>query len=310
MSARTFYPAFAAGLAAAIFAVLPLALQAQAAAAGPAAGASVIEIVAEDYALDAPDVIPSGWTTIEFENEGEEQHMVFMARLPEGVTFERYEIEALEVFSGIWEDVQEGRADFDKAMEMLGESLPEWFPEMAFVGGPGLLAPGLESDVTVLLEPGNYTIECYVKAEDGSVHYMEGMTRPLTVTDERSDATPPTADIRVTLSNDGLGIEGDLTPGEHVVEVHVAENPEAGFGHSVHIARMDGDTAVDDVVAWMNWFAIDGMRTPAPADFVGGMHPMGEGDTAYFTVELEAGRYLALSEATAHQGVLKEFTVR
>lgn len=306
MSLRSLHPA----LAAAAFAVMPIALQAQAAADKPATAAAVIEIVAEDYALDAPDVIRSGWTTIEFENEGEEQHMVFIARLPEGVSFERYEIEAQHAFSRIWDEVREGRADFDRAMEMLGEVLPEWFPELGFVGGPGLLAPGLESNVTLLLEPGDYAIECYVKAEDGSVHYMEGMARPLTVTEERSDATPPTADIRVTLSNDGMAFEGDLAPGRRIVEVHVAENPEAGFGHSVHFARLDTDTAVDDVVAWMNWFDVDGMRAPAPVDFVGGMHPMGEGDTAYFSVDLERGRYLAISEATAHQGVLKEFTVR
>lgn len=310
MSLRSLHPALVAAIVTAGFAVMPIALQAQAAADNPATAAAVIEIVAEDYALDAPDVIPSGWTTIEFENVGEEQHMVFMGRLPEGVSFEQYQTEGQERFNQIWIAIQEGRADFDRAMEMLGEVLPEWFPELRFPGGPGLLAPGLESNVTLLLEPGDYAIECYVKAEDGSVHYMEGMTRPLTVTEERSDATQPSPDIRVTLSNGGMDLAGDLTPGRHIVEVHVLENPEAGFGHSVHFARLDAETTADEVVAWMNWFGMDGMRAPAPADFVGGMHPMGAGDTAYFSVDLEPGRYLALSEATAHQGVLLEFRVR
>lgn len=310
MSARILHPVLTAALVAGTFALLPVALQAQSAAASPAAGAPLVEIVAEDYALDAPDVIASGWTTIRLRNDGEEVHMVFMGRLPESVSFERYERELQAEFSGISNAILEGRADFDRSMEMLGEALPEWFPELQFVGGPGLLAPGLESTVTLLLEPGRYALECYVKAEDGSVHYMEGMTRPLTVTEERSDAMQPSPDIRVTLSNGGIGLGGDLTPGRHIVEVHVLENPEVGFGHSVHFARLDRDSTAEDVIAWMNWFDIDGLRAPAPAELVGGMHPMGAGETAYFTVDLEPGRYLALSEATAAQGVLMEFTVR
>jgi hypothetical protein len=47
-----------------------------------------ITIMAEDYAFDAPDEIPSGWTTIEYTNEGEEPHFLIVARIPEGKTFD------------------------------------------------------------------------------------------------------------------------------------------------------------------------------------------------------------------------------
>lgn len=303
-------PAALVSLVAAALAVMPAHVQAQAPTSHAADHAAVIEIVAEDYALDAPDVIPSGWTTVRLRNAGEETHMVFVARLPEGLTFERYEMEAQGPFSEIWTEVREGRADAGQAMGMLVEVLPEWFPALQFVGGPGLLAPGLTADATIHLEPGNYAIECYVKTEDGRVHYMEGMARPLTVSAEESDAKAPQPDARIVLSNSGLAVEGELAAGRRVIEVHVAENPEVGFGHSVHLARLEAGTGADEVVAWMDWFDLRGMREPAPVSFVGGMHPMGAGETAYLTVDLEPGRYLALSEATGAQGVFKEFTVR
>lgn len=276
-----------------------------------ASGAQVVEVIAEDYAFDAPDVIPSGWTTFRFRNRGEEPHMVFLARLPHGKTAEDYEVELSGAFAEVWYALRDGRvAGQDEALAMLGESLPEWFPALRFVGGPGLVAPGLTSDATLDLEPGNYVLECYVKTEDGEIHYMDGMTRPLIVAETRSGAAPPAADIRITLSNYEMAVEGDLAPGTRTIEVHVAENPEAGFGHSVHLARLDPGTEVDHVVRWMNWLEIDGYRAPAPARFLGGMHPMPAGHTAYFTVDLEPGRHLFVSEATGHQGVLHEFTVR
>ncbi len=278
--------------------------------AEPSSSPRVVEVVAEDYAFDAPDAIPSGWTTIRFRNQGQEPHMVFLTRLPEGKTIEDYETELSASFSRAWDARLSGKADQEEALAMVFGSLPEWFPDALFVGGPGLVAPGRSSQVTMELEPGNYVLECYMKTEEGKIHYMDGMVRPLTVTETRAGGTPPEADIRITLSNSGMTVQGDLTPGRHTVAVHAAENPEQGFGHSVHLAKLGPGAKAEDVVRWMNWFDLQGLRAPAPAEFVAGLHPLPTGKTAYFTVDLEPGRYLAVSEATGAQGVLKEFTVR
>ena len=116
--------------------------------------------------------------------------------------------------------------------------------------------------------------------------------------------------FQVTLSNFAIDVKGELAPGERTIAVHVAENPEEGFGHSVHLARLEPDTDIQEVVRWMNWFELDGLRTPAPVEFVGGVHPMPAGRTAYFTATVEPGRYLLISEATGAQGVLEEITVK
>jgi hypothetical protein len=50
----------------------------------------------------------------------------------------------------------------------------------------------------------------------------------------------------------------------------------------------------------------EGMRFPAPATFVAGMHLLQVGERGYFTTDLEAGRYLLISES----GVWKEIVVR
>lgn len=295
-------------LAAALLLFLPPATSAQAAAA-QAEDAAVVEITATDYAFRAPDTAPSGWTTLRFTNEGEEPHFVFMSRLPEGITIEDYERDLHGVFAEAWYSVRDARATQDEALATLFGSMPEWSANLAMIGGPGLASPGETTQTTLRLEPGNYAIECYVKTAEGEIHYMEGMVRPLVVTAEESGATPPAPDIRLTLSNSGMELEGDLTPGRRTFAVHVAENPEVGYGHSAHLARLDPDTDLDDVISWMDWFDLAGMAPPAPARFLGGVHFMPEGDTAYFTADLEPGRYVLLSEFTLHMDVLKEFTI-
>jgi hypothetical protein len=272
--------------------------------------AQVVEITAIDYAFQAPATVPAGWNTIRFTNDGAEPHFVFMSRLPEGTTLADYETEASGAFSRGWEALRDGNASEEEALAMIMESLPAWFADLRMVGGPGLVAPGLTSEVVFHLEPGSYVLECYMKTADGEIHYMDGMTRPMEVTDSRSEAAPPDPDIRITLTNEGMGVAGDLTAGRRVVAVHAKENPEVGFGHSAHLARLDAETDIDDVVQWMNWLAVDGLRSPAPVPFIGGIHAMPTGETAYFTVDLEPGRYLLISEATARMGMVHEFRVR
>jgi hypothetical protein len=292
-----------------ISAALFILVSGQTAVAQQPAAPHVLEVTATDYAFRAPASVPAGWTRIRFMNEGEEPHFVFMSRLPAGRTVEHYERELSPVFARAWEAVR-GGATTDQAMERLMQELPSWFPELQMVGGPGLVSPGGTSETMLRLEPGNYVMECYVKTEDGRIHYMDGMVRPLTVTAQRTTAAPPRPHIAVILSNNEVALNGDVAAGRRVFAVHWRENPEQGFGHSAHLARLNPATSVDEVVAWMNWFGLKGLAAPAPAEFVGGLHFMPTDETGYFTADLEPGRYLLVSENTAHLGVYREFIVR
>jgi hypothetical protein len=270
---------------------------------------NVVEMTAVDYAFVGPAEIPSGWTTFRLKNEGMEHHFLLLNRLPDDKTFEEYVAEVAVPFDSVWHELRSGAIDKPEAGAMLGRLLPAWYGSVAQMGGPGLVAAGGVAETTVMLEPGNYVMECYVKTPDGEFHASLGMARPLTVTSESSEALPPEASLDITLSNYELAIEGDVTAGQHTVAVHFREHPELGLGNDVHVVWLEGETDLSEVVSWMDWMNVSGLREPAPADFVGGAHEMPVGYTAYFTVDLAPGRYAWIAESAADKGMVKEFRI-
>ncbi|REL33340.1 hypothetical protein DYD21_11205 [Rhodohalobacter sp. SW132] len=268
-----------------------------------------ITIIAEDYAYQAPNQIPSGWTTIQFENHGNEDHFLLVAKVPDGKSLDDYASQIVIPFNEVWYALRDDGLEQELVFEKLMPNLPEWFAGIEFMGGTGIVPAGASTQVTLNLNPGTHILECYYKNEEGEMHSVEGMLRELTVTDSQSDAAAPEADINITLSNFEMDIVGDLKPGKHTFSVHLVENPEQGFGHNVHVVRVDDNTQAEEVLRWINFTEIDGLRTPSPYTFAGGMHLMPAGETAYFTTEMETGRYLFLSEYTGHLGVVKDVTV-
>jgi len=270
---------------------------------------ATVSILATDYALQAPGAIASGWTTIQFANEGNEPHFLFVARLPEERTYDEYASAVLPHFNDVWYALRDEGMSHEQAYKQLGANIPEWYWNVEYMGGSGIIPAGQTTEVTLNLDPGTYVLECYMKTEDGELHYMEGMLRELVVIDTPSHATPPRADVQITLSNFEMAFDGTFKAGKQTVAVHVVEHPEEGFGHNVHVARLEPGADKDEIIRWMNFMEVDGLRPPAPVPFVGGMHILPEGATGYFTVDLEPGRYLFLSEYTAPFGVYREVTV-
>ncbi len=275
----------------------------------PSSASYVVDYVARDYAFVGPAEIPSGWVTIRMANEGLEHHFVFLTLLPEGKTMEDYVSGVGAAFDSAWHQLQSGAVDKAGAGAMLGELLPEWYAAAASMGGPGLVAPGKVGQATMRLQPGNYVMECYVKTADGVFHIALGMAMPLTVTAEDSGASPPTPDLEITLFNYVIEVQGTPAAGQQTVAVHFDEHPQYGLGNDVHVVRLDEGTDLDEVVQWMDWMNVDGLRAPSPATFVGGIHEMPAGYTAFFTVDLEPGRYAWIAESGAALGMVEEFTV-
>lgn len=270
--------------------------------------AHVVEVTARDYAFDSPDEIPSGWTTFRLKNEGNEHHFLLLQRLPEGKTLEVYKEEIAQPFDSVWHELESGLGKAE-AGALLGQLLPEWWVSVRQMGGPGFVAPGGIAETSVKLEPGTYVMECYVKTADGKFHSMLGMARELTVTGEDSGASPPEADLEIALSNFEMAIDGDATAGQQTVAVHFREHPEYSLGNDVHVVRLEDDTELDEVIAWMDWMNVDGLREPAPAAFIGGAHEMPVGHTSYFTVNLTPGRYAWIAESAADKGMVLEFAI-
>ena len=151
--------------------------------------------------------------------------------------------------------------------------------------------------------------ECYVKSPEGVWHNLMGMIQEITVTTEVNEASAPEADVEMTLSNYQIVIEGALVAGSQTVAVHVEDTPEGFMPHDINLFRLDGETSVDEVVAWMDWMALEGFRAPAPGHSLGGVEHLPAGSTGYMTVDLAPGRYAWISEGYGAQGVTSEFLV-
>lgn len=270
---------------------------------------SLIDIEATNYAFTAPPTFPSGWVTLRFDNVVPETHFMLLWRLPKGKTFDDYAAQVSKPFNDLYKEYHSGALEQGEFLEELGAALPDWFGTAQRMGGPGFTAPGHTSQTTVYLEPGEYVIECYVRSEveEDTFHSKHGMLRPLIVTETVAAEAPPEADIEITLSNYEIVVSGEPTPGEHTVRVRVEEDPDGLILHNVHLARLDEDTAVEDVAQWLDW--VDHMLPPAPAEFLGGAGQITAGNESYFTVTLEQGRYAWVSETWGVQGMVHEFTV-
>ena len=269
----------------------------------------VVDVTAVDYAFQAPDEIPSGWATFRMHNEGAEPHFLLLTRMPAGKTIEDYGQDVGAVFDEVWKELRSGAIGKQEAGEKLGRLLPEWYLTSATaMGGPGLLAPGGTGETTVNLEPGYYIMECYVKTAEGEFHAALGMVRPLIVTDSPSGEAAPEADTRVTLTNDAIDAPSTMTPGRHTIAVHFTEHLPYGLGNDVHLARLDGISA-DTLARWMDWMDERGLAAPAPAPFLGGAEEGPAGTTAYFTVEVDPGRYAWVTETDPARGMVQEVVV-
>jgi len=258
------------------------------------------------------DTIPSGWTTIRFTNASPMVHFVFLDHLPGERTGADLLAEVSPVFQESMDLTLEGRPE--EAQAAFGD-LPEWFGALVFRGGPGFTSPGHTTEATLYLEPGNYVLECYVKTADGVFHWGRGMHSDLHVTgDESGRPEPDDPTLEVFLTDSGISIEGPVVAGEHLVAVHFQEENPGLFGKDLHVARLDAGSSVEEVVAWMDAMAPEGLvstsAAPAPATFIGGVHDMPLGNTAYFTVSLEPGEYVWLSELPSATPAFQTVTVQ
>jgi hypothetical protein len=285
---------------------VPAATPEVAAEEAPVAG--VVEVTASDYVFHLPDEFPSGWTTFEFVNRGKEPHFFLFTRLGDGHTFAEYAEQVGPAFGKAWEALK-GGASKEEAGGILGAEVPAWYWTMPQTGGIGFVVPGETARTTMLLEPGTYIMECYIKTPEGLFHTELGMIRTVTVTTETTGMEPPEADIEIALFNDRMTVEGEFSAGRHTVAVRFEEHVQGQLGNDVHLAQLEADTDLATVVEWMDWMNIQGLVSPAPARFLGGTQEMPVGSTAYFEVDLEPGRYVWIAETGAARGLVEEFTV-
>ena len=275
---------------------------------------NVIEIITKNMDFQMPDTISSGWNTFRYKNLSPQTHFFLVDKYPEGKTSDDAENLVAPVFDSAMKLIMEGKteegyAEFAK--------LPEWFGEVVFVGGSGLLSPNQVGETTLNLKPGKYIIECYVKMSNGVFHTSMGMTKDIVVSSTDSGNNSLTSDIDISISStDGIVFNDSISSGKHIFSVLYKDQigHENFVGHDINLVKLDENANLEELENWMNWADPKGLIEPAPnaVTFIGGVNDMPEGNTAYFTATLEHGNYALISEVpnALSKNMLKTFVVR
>jgi len=244
-----------------------------------------ITIKAADYSFEAPDQIEAGLVKVNLVNDGQEPHHAQIVRLNDGVTLEQFQAA-----------LQEGEAAA--------------FPLIAFVGGPGLVDPGLQTQVTLDLVPGQYVLLCFVPSHDGMPHLAKGMVRPIEVVATAETANPPVvaADQTITLRDFSFVMPASVKAGQQVWQI-TNEGPQP---HEIMLVKLADGKTMDDIQAYMQ----EPHGTP-PFSQIGGFQAINPGATGWLNLDLTPGEYLALchipdpASGKAHEelGMVMPFSV-
>ncbi|MGH7617637.1 MAG: hypothetical protein ACREPM_10445, partial [Gemmatimonadaceae bacterium] len=237
---------------------------------------------AKEFAFDAADSIPAGWTNFHFVNDGSMLHHLQIARLDSGKTPD----------------------DFVTAMSKPGPP-PAW---VTFVGGPNAPNPGAFSHAAFNLPAGSYIMLCLVDIPDHVPHFAKGMVHPFTVTASTAAGAEPASDATIALADYSFTVTGALTAGHHTIKVTNA-GPQV---HELELVKFATGKGMKDLAAWAA-----SLQGPPPADALGGVAALMSGLGGTFDVDLTPGNYAFIcfvpdaKDGKPHleHGMAKEFKV-
>ncbi|MEC3967073.1 hypothetical protein [Flagellimonas halotolerans] len=259
------------------------------------------------------DTLYSGWNTLIYENQSPEVHFVMMDLYPEGITIDNTKAELLPPFDDGMRLIMEDK--MDSAMIAFGK-IPEWYQQVKFLGGTGLVSPKHKVKSTIHLKPGRYIMECYVKMFNGEWHTSHGMLKEIIVSKKSTGLIPPTPTANIDISStDGLILKDSLSSGNHIFQTNFIDQKvyENFVGHDVNLVRYDNTASLDSLVQWMNWMNPRGLRTPAPEGFtfLGGMNNLPAESKGFFEADLTPGNYILISEVPSadEKKLLYQFSI-
>jgi hypothetical protein len=241
--------------------------------AAAAAARPEVVFAAGGPTMDLPDEVPSGLVDIRIQATDDGQAHLLIARLNDGVSYEEFE------------DVSADASGFEL---------------VTVVGGNGTIAPGEESQLTVDLAPGDYSVV--------NIYFPDPMGGPqfafdrFSVDGDGSGASPnsaaePEADGTITLGP-GMQIEApDDLDGSGTWRF---ENVDDQQVHEAALVRLADGATADDLVEWMR----TPQGPPPIAAEVGAMGALGPGQEAWMTLDqLEPGEYALVCFVPGTDGI-------
>ena len=232
-------------------------------AAAPAApvtggGSARTIITARDFAFDFPDQIPAGVNSFRLVNQGQEPHHAQFVRVKDGVAPEQF---------------------FAAAQQSPGAALALVTTE----GGPSIVGPGEQQDVTLDLPAGFYVLLCFVESPDGTPHLAKGMVKVFTVTPPPTGAPAPASDGRIVLRDFSFTIP-TIRAGTRTLEI-ANEGPQP---HEIALTKLAPGRTIEEALASENPEA-EGIMQP-----VGGFQAIDAGKRGWMTADFTPGTYVAV----------------
>ena len=181
--------------------------------------ANWVHVTGEDFKFDAPDIIPAGLTEFRFLNKGPSLHHMAIVKLTDPKTVD---------------DLRAALADPGPP--------PAWVKEM---GGPNISDPGLESNATLMMEPGNYAIICFVDI-GGPPHFAKGMVRPLRVVPSKAVDPRPKPDLTATLVDYNFKLSSPIRAGTHTIGVRNVAKQH----HEIQLVQLAPGKTLGDCKRW------------------------------------------------------------
>jgi hypothetical protein len=250
--------------------VVPATLAVSTSSAG-AAGSNTLTIKAGEYTYQLKGSPKAGWTQINFDNAGVEDHMVAMFKLKKGTT-------SAQLKKAVTSDDQSA---FDKIAAPGGDPFVS--------GAPAVVGPGQKTTTMTELPAGTYGLACFIPAPDGTPHVAHGMFKVFKVSG-KSNLTPPKDGVQdVTLTDTSI----QVPPGDAPKNVTLKVTNEGTAGHSFQLVKLADGKTLDDANAYFNTLFSTGTAPEGepPAVLVGGVATVAPGGMAYLEWSLPAGNY-------------------
>lgn len=218
-----------------------------------------LAITATAAGYEAPETVASGWVEVSLTNQGEARRQAAIFRFEDGKTMD----------------------DLTAALQSGEPGIPRF---LSAVGGPSGVMPGASGSVVLHLQPGNYVIMDPAPDETGVPALAKGFLLPFSVAEEDNGATEPQADLMIDLADYSFVLDQDaIQAGQLTIQVMNSGPVEP---HEMIVIRLNEGASVQDFLAAT---APDAPPGPPPGRGAAGMAPLGVGETAYVTVDLEAG---------------------
>lgn len=219
-----------------------------------------INISAEDFKFYAPLSAPAGLVTLRLANHGQQLHHAQLLKFAGNHTVK----------------------DFVAALKPNAPP-PRW---ASFVGGPNAVGPNGTSEVTQVLEPGNYAIVCFVDTPDHVPHIMKGMSKDLVVTKPAANMTSlPSSDNTALLTDYNFKLAHPLVKGWQRLTISTS----ATQPHEFTVIQMAAGKTTKDLLGW-----VDKMQGPPPGVPMGGVAALEKGRSVSVPLNLTAGNYVLI----------------